>query len=64
MLPIVYFVLKVLYMSKFLDYDVVITLKIVFILANSAAPTLCGISSGSSLFAKVPVYGYSVRKKC
>ena len=43
-------------------------MKIDFVLANSADPdemphknaALCGISSGSSLFTKVPVYGFPV----
>ena len=49
-----------------LRINILLLLKIVFILANSSDPdemllkkaALSGISSGSSLFAKVPVYGY------
>ena len=33
-------------------------LKIDFALANSVPPDIFGISSGSSLFAKVPAYGF------
>ena len=44
---------------EILNCDVIMPMKIVFILANSVDPDemlpLCDISSGSSLFAKVPV---------
>ena len=45
-------------MQNFLNYDVFLSLKVVLILANSVDPDEmqhCCISSGSSLFAKVPV---------
>ena len=45
---------------KFLNYDVFLSLKIDLILANSANPDK--ISSGSSMFAKVPVLGFPVNK--
>ena len=48
--------------SKFLNNDVCLSLKIVSILANSTDPDemphLSGTSSGYSLLAKEPVYGY------
>ena len=44
---------------KFLNYDVFLSLKIVLTAAKSVdtdeMSQICGISSGSSLFAKVPV---------
>ena len=43
--------------SKVLNYDVFMSLLIVLILTNSS-DTLWGISSGSTLFAKAPVYMY------
>ena len=39
----------------FLNYDIVLSLEVVLILENSADPDEYCISSGSSLFAKVPV---------
>ena len=38
--------------SKVLNNDAFMSLKIVFILINSADPDECGMSSGSSLFAE------------
>ena len=38
--------------SKFLNNDAFMSLKIVYILTNSADPDECSISSGSSLFAE------------
>ena len=46
------------YRSTFLYNDVFLSLKNVYILANSAEG---GISSGSSLFETVPVYHYPER---
>ena len=45
-------------MLEFINYDVFIFLQIVFTLRNGYV-VFCGISSGSSLFAK-KVYGSSV----
>ena len=45
--------------SKFLIYDIFMSLKIVFTLGNSEDPQnaiLCSLSSRSALFVKVPVY--------
>ena len=49
-----------------LNYYVFLSLKVVFIIANSADPgemQLCCISYGSPLFANVPVQGFRVYKR-
>ena len=52
---------------EFPNYYVLQSLKIVFTLANSADPDendafYCGIFSGSSLFAKVPINSFKNTK--
>ena len=51
------------HMLQFPQKVVFISLKIDCVLENSADPdALCSISSGSSLFVKVPVWGLLVHK--
>ena len=50
-------------MSKILNYSVLMSIKIAFILANSTSPDemapYASFHRGSSLFAKVPVCRYA-----
>ena len=50
---------------EFLNFDIFMSLKIVFIQANSADSgemAFCSISSGSTLFVKVSILGFPVKK--